>query len=190
MPNRVAGCILAAGFSKRMGRPKPLLPIEGDTFLVKVVKTLEEANIEEILVVISSVVIKEAHGDLDVKWIFNPEPEKGPLYSFQLCIKQLECVQGAFLVPVDHPLVKRGTYQGLLEYVGENKILVPTYRGKRGHPPFFPKRFFNDILNAPLDQGARYILHSHPEDILEVEVDDPGILLNINTPEDLKKLNL
>jgi len=184
----ISACILAAGFSRRMGRPKPLLPIGGDTFLYKIVKTIERAGIGKIGVVISSPIIKEAHGDLDVVWIYNPEPQAGPLRSFQLFLREFNESEGAFMVPVDHPLVTRETFSKLMHAFTPDKIFVPVHRGKRGHPPLFGRRFYEDLLEAPLDEGARYVIHKRKESVVEVEVDDGGILININTPEDLKKI--
>ncbi|RKZ01481.1 MAG: hypothetical protein DRQ04_04825 [Candidatus Hydrothermota bacterium] len=182
----LTACVLAAGFSKRMGRPKPLLPIGGDTFLYQVVKTIERAGIGKIGVVISSSIIKEAHGDLDVTWIYNPEPQAGPLRSFQLFLSEFSESEGAFMVPVDHPLVTSDTYSKLMKAFTPEKIFIPTYEGKRGHPPLFGRRFYEDLLKAPLDEGARYVIHENEGAVIEIEVDDPGVLVNINTPEDLK----
>jgi len=184
----ISACVLAAGFSRRMGRPKPLLPIGGDTFLYRVVKTIEKAGIDRTGVVISSSIIKEAHGDLDVTWIYNPEPQAGPLRSFQLFLKEFSESEGAFMVPVDHPLVKSRTYSKLMEAFSPDRILIPVHGGKRGHPPLFGRRFYEDLLRAPLDEGARYVIHENEGAIIEVEVDDPGVLVNINTPEDLKRI--
>lgn len=184
---KVAACILSAGKSKRMGQHKALLKIKNETFLTKVIKDLRDALVKDIYVVISESIIREKAEDMNIKWIFNREPEKGPLFSFQLCIKTLENADAVLLVPVDHPFVKNETYKILTKNASHEKILVPVYRGKRGHPALFPKKFFNDILEAPLNIGARYVLRKKSQSVLEIEVNDPGILMDIDTPSDLEK---
>jgi len=187
---KTAASILSAGFSQRMGSHKALLPIgRGETFISHIVNTLKEAGIYDIFVVISSEEIKKMSIDLKVEWIFNEMPEKGQLFSFQLCVKRAEKskVDGIFLVPVDHPFVKASTYKKLLGEKETDLILIPTFQGKRGHPTYFPRRFFKDILEAPLDIGARYVLKQRKEEILEIPVDDEGILLDIDTRSDFFK---
>lgn len=188
-------CILSAGLSLRMGRHKALLPIDkGETFLSHIVKTLKRAGITDISVVISMEEITRKSKNLEVRWIINRRPEKGQLFSFQLCVHEVldkarpEEISGIFLVPVDHPFVKRETYERLLSETRRGKILVPTYMGRRGHPTFFPFHCLVDILEAPLEVGARAVLKMRKEEVLEIEVDDPGVLLDIDTPKDLKRI--
>lgn len=191
-----AACILSAGLSTRMGRDKALLPLhKGETFLSHIVKTIEKAEIFDIFVVISRDEIKEKSQGLKVKWIFNRNPEKGQLFSFQLCIKEIKKeknpeIKGVLLVPVDHPFVEEETYKKLLNNEQRDKIVVVTYHGKRGHPTYFPCRFFGDILEAPLDIGARYILRRREKETIEIGVEDQGILQDIDTLEDFNKIRI
>jgi CTP:molybdopterin cytidylyltransferase MocA len=184
---RIGACILSAGKSERMGRNKALIPIGGETFLTKIIKNLKRASIKNICVVFSDPEIRKRTALSDINWILNRDIEKGPLFSFQMCVKSCNDMDALLLVPVDHPFVKYETYKLIIEGARKDKIVVPTYRGKRGHPTLFPKRFFNDILETPLHLGARYVLRSNPDSVLELEVDDPGILMDIDTPEDLEK---
>lgn len=184
---KLKACILSAGMSKRMGVPKALVKYRGKTFLEIITENLKKAGIEDICVVVSDPKIKEIQKHLSVLWLLNDEPEKGPLLSFKLCIERSMDCDGALLYPVDHPFVRSETISILMDNAREDGIAIPVYKGKRGHPSIFGKMFFEEILDAPLHIGARYVIRKHPDKIIEVNVDDPGILLNINTKEDLLK---
>ncbi len=193
---KVVACILSAGLSKRMGFPKALIRLSPeDTFLSHIVKTLKEAGVYEIIVTVSNTSIRDGSKNLSVHWLLNQHPEKGQLFSFQLCVKEilrgkLNETAGVLLVPVDHPLVKLETYRKILEHCQERKIVVPIYEGKRGHPTLFPRELYSEILEAPLEVGARYLLKKHRDSVLEVSVDDPGVLIDLDTPDDLEKYGI
>jgi molybdenum cofactor cytidylyltransferase len=186
---RVLGCILSAGLSRRMGSPKALLTIEGETFLERIVRLMREAGISDIWVVYHQKEIREK-GPEGINWIYNGEPEKGQLHSLRLFVKTIleKDSPGFVMTPVDHPLVTVKTYQKLVEKVGLGKILIPTYKKRRGHPTFFPKSTYRDLLDAPLEIGARYVIRKRKELVLEIPVDDPGILVDIDTPQDLEEI--
>ncbi len=89
---------------------------------------------------------------------------------------------------VDNPLITRETVNRVVAAFQETgkPIVVPVFKGRRGHPTLFAKSMFQELLNAPPDQGARNILQSNEDRILEVEISDPAILTKIDTPEDYR----
>lgn len=184
-------CILAAGYSQRMGRPKALLPFKGKTFVEIVASLYEELGVPWI------VVLGAEHRRIrslvplpDDAVLVNPRPELGPLSSLQLALRSLPSrVTGLFLHPVDHPLVRPGTVAALLDaHRNEPEaILLPLHGDRRGHPALFPRSRFEDLLAAPLDKGARWVVRQSSECVREIPVPDPGIHRNINTPEDFAR---
>jgi len=184
---RLGGILLAAGEGKRMGSLKPLLSINSTTFLECIIKKLKIVC-EETIVVLgyqSSTIMKKV--DLSgVKVAFNREYSKGQLSSLQVGLKEIsKDTEGIIMALVDQPLVKEDTFKKLknkfLEY--EKSIIIPTFGGKKGHPTIFSNFFFKELMNAPLDTGARYVIKNYPQYVITVPVKDRGIIININTPE-------
>lgn len=185
--NRLGSIILAAGRSSRMGSPKMDLVLStGETALQRLIKYHLECNFCVRLVVAGHLNIQLPQIPKSCL-VINTNQEKGPLFSLQLALRTLGTVSGVLVQAVDHPLVRPDTLKILSAQHrrAPGRILVPEYRGRRGHPVLFPQRFFRDLDRAPLTIGARAITRSRPERILQVRVDDPGIHANLNTPEDL-----
>jgi len=185
--NRLGSVILAAGRSSRMGSPKTDLTLStGKTALQHLIKYHLECNFCVRLVVSEPSKVR-LHQIPESCLVVNTNQEKGPLFSLQLALRTLGTVSGVLVQAVDHPLVHPDTLKILSTQHRRvpGRILVPEYRGHRGHPVLFPQRFFRDLYKAPLEIGARAITRSRPETILKVQVDDPGIHANLNTPEDL-----
>jgi molybdenum cofactor cytidylyltransferase len=86
---------------------------------------------------------------------------------------------------VDHPYISSTLVDMMIErfYASNKLIVVPRCQGKRGHPVIFSRALFAELLNAPLDQGAKAVVNAHREETLEIETDDPGIAVDIDTPE-------
>ena len=187
------GVILAAGSSRRMGRPKPLLGIEGDIFINRILSNLSAAGLTRILIVLgehAGDVRSALGGKIKAGIVINPSPERGQLSSIQMALDQLDrSTTGILLVLVDHPLVRSETYRKILETAGEDPdlIIIPNFNGRNGHPVYFGKRFFGELKNAPLDQGARYVVNKYRSEVIAVPVDDDGILKDIDDPELYRK---
>jgi molybdenum cofactor cytidylyltransferase len=185
----IAAVILAAGNSSRMGKPKALLTINNSTFLNSILNRARISKYRNIIVVLGqhyelvekSILPKGAY---DV--IRNQHPEHGQLSSLQLalrCIK--EDIKGTLVALVDHPMVSEKTYRLIFKKANEQpgSIIIPTFRGRKGHPVYFSRKFFAELLKAPLDQGARYVVSNNESEVIYVPVDDAGIITDIDTPE-------
>jgi molybdenum cofactor cytidylyltransferase len=114
----------------------------------------------------------------------------GPLSSIQIGLAALDGVSAVIIHPVDHPEVSLQTISRLKNghLAHPACILIPCFAGKRGHPVLFPSKFFPDLRKAPLEIGARHVVHRYPGSTMLIEVNDPGILINVNTPGDYEEL--
>jgi molybdenum cofactor cytidylyltransferase len=180
----VSAIVLSAGKSERMGRPKALLPFRGRTFLENILEAISRSSIEHTLVVVGH---HRSEIERSVKvpsLIFNPDYEQGMVTSLQAGIRALpEGTTGAFLFLVDHPLVETATIEAMIPSLGPNRIVQPTFEGRRGHPVLFGIEVLREILQLPSSQGADVVVRRDPSRILEVAVKTPGILVDVDTPE-------
>ena len=186
----IAAVILSAGESSRMGRPKALLPIDGRTFIEKIVEALRQAGLENIIVILGydAEAMRQKITHLPVTILVNPDYRKGQLSSLRVAIRHLlanERCSGLLVHLVDHPYIDAALVNLLIErFDGSGKLIaVPRFHGKRGHPVIFARSLFNDLLNAPEDQGAKAVVNAHRNETLEIETEDAGITLDIDTPE-------
>jgi molybdenum cofactor cytidylyltransferase len=185
----VAGLILAAGKSDRMGSPKPLLRIYGKTFLEHIVTEVRRSKVGQLKVVLGhkAETVLKSLPSLPAEILINPDYHQGQLSSL---ITGLQTLQGSsaealILFLVDHPFVTCEVVDLLIQQFSQShsSIVIPTHHGRRGHPVIFGRQLFSELLHAPLDQGAALVVRSHQTEILHVEVEDQGILIDIDTPE-------
>ncbi|MBN2544010.1 nucleotidyltransferase family protein [bacterium] len=171
-----------------MGRHKALLKINGNTFLQHIINNLLNASSGEIIVVLGSGA-EEIKKQIDLensKIVINRNYKNGQLSSLQTGLSFIaENTDALLMVLVDHPLVTAHTYSKIIECGIENpsKIILPKYNGKRGHPVLIPRKYFKQIMQAPLDEGLRHVIHDNKENLVDLDVDDKGITQNINTVE-------
>ena len=189
----LAAVILSAGASSRMGRPKALLPYREGTFLEHLIEVTRHPRIGATRVVLGAgAEVIQAVAKLDPSVVvLNPDWEQGQLSSIRAGLRSLEGIDtdGIVLCPVDHPLVSEPLVSELIERFYEDKkaIVLPTYKGRRGHPVIFSAALYGELLAASADKGARAVVWAHPSDVLEVPTDEEGVVLNINDPDMLKR---
>lgn len=189
----VAGLILAAGKSERMGRPKLMLDFHGKTFLEHVVEEASQSRLTEVKVVLghNAEQVQSQFPNLKGNWIVNPEYERGQLSSIQcgLTFFKNYSLDGVMLFLIDHPFISPTLIDQLVEKFGENRspIVIPSYDHRRGHPVIFAKSLFEELWNASPDRGASDVVRAHEKEIFYVEVDNPGVLVDIDTPEDYSR---
>jgi len=187
--------ILSAGESSRMGFPKALLETgDGRKFIERILDEVKNITIspEKVIIVLGyhkDKILQEIDaGQYSV--VINPAPENGQLSSLICGLQEVdEDCRGILLCLVDHPLVEKETYERIIEYAHKNpgSLILPRYGKRKGHPVFFPREIFDDLKESPLDQGARYGVRKNRERIIVIEVDDPGILKDIDTREDYSR---
>ncbi len=191
--NMIAGILLAAGNSSRMGEPKALLSCQGLTFADSILNKLAEINCNPVITILGSsgeLIRRQTKVD-SFQCFNNPNPELGQLSSLKIAIEKLpDQTKGFILTLVDHPLVKLETYQALYQKAKDTPdcIIIPRFGGRRGHPVYFGERFFISLLEAPLNKGARTVVYENIEDVKYIESDDEGILKDIDTQGDYLKI--
>lgn len=183
-----AAIILSAGKGSRVASlgEKPFLKIEDKTFLEVAFEKAQRAGFQPIVIVTNQELFDKIENlKLDAEIVVNPHPERGMLSSLHCGLSLLDAeVTGFLLNPVDYPLVEQTTFHKLYELHQKELdcIIKPIYQNKTGHPVIFPSVVFEDLRNASLSEGARSVVKKYPQLVQIVEVDDPGILININTP--------
>lgn len=184
--------ILAAGESKRMGKPKLLLPFGEKTIIETVVNNAIQSKADEVLVVLGSNAEKMAEKirDFPVKISVNPNFCQGMLSSIQWGFKSLpEDTRAALVMLGDQPLIPSSVIDRVIDAYNqtEKSIVLPVYNKRRGHPILVDMKHGGEVKGLNPETGLRALVHNHTEDILEVEVDTPGILRDIDTVEDYSK---
>lgn len=191
----LAALILAAGESRRMGSPKALLPYQDKTFVEHLLAVTKHPRvaIQRVVLGASAAAIRERLHLAEDSVVVNDQWELGQLSSIQAGIRSLEgqATDGAMICPVDHPLVSASLISTLIEEFerasAQQGIVLPVFCGKRGHPVIFARRFYDQLLSAPHDKGARAVVWQNPSDVREVETSEEGVVLNINDPDAYKK---
>jgi molybdenum cofactor cytidylyltransferase len=183
--------ILAAGESKRMGKLKPLLKFNDSTFLGQIISVLRLSDVDTITVVLGAEAetIKKYVDLSGTRVVINENYQKGQLSSLIAAIEQSSQDTEAILVClVDNPFVTKEVVDKIVAKFKEtnNPIIVPVFNKRRGHPTLFSRSLFDELLSAPEEEGARYVLYSNEEKILELETSESGILIGIDTPDDYK----
>jgi len=200
LTGRFAGVVLAGGDSRRMGRPKAGLALGGRTFLACVVESLAGARVAPI------VVVAGRHADAvraalpeasEAEVVVNPDPDRGQLASLRIALAHLaargETLAGAVVALVDHPAVRPETVRALVDALSAPArtgaaIAIPSHGGRRGHPVAFARSLWDELAAAPDDIGARAVVRRDPKRVCVVDVDDPGVLVDVDTPADLAAL--
>ena len=189
----VAGIILAAGASSRMGKDKALLGWHGRSFLEHLVAALRRAGVEPVRVVLGAnaeeVQQRVRFGASEV--VVNRHWQKGMLSSLIAGLDSLPReVKAAVICLVDHPCVSSRLIQTLIEQfrASGKPIVLPTYRARRGHPVLFAASLLDELRAAPLEVGARHVVRQHATEVLEVPTDEEGVVLNINDPAAYEKV--
>jgi molybdenum cofactor cytidylyltransferase len=184
----IHGIVLAAGTSQRMGRPKPLLAIGEETFLQRTTGTLRSAGCERVLVVANADADWAAAAmEPDVELVLNPAPQSEQVDSLRLALRRLgDDVAAALVLPVDLPLVSADTARAVVEAYRTQRapLVLPFHSGVAGHPILLDRSLFAQVLDGDLAEGVRTLIMERSRDLCEVKVTDPGILIDIDTPDD------
>jgi len=190
----IAGLILAAGESSRMGTDKALLTYRGRTFLETLFATLREAGLERIAVVLGhhAEEIRRAVNLQEAQVVTNPDYRLGQTSSLQAGLRALGIadLEGIVLCLVDHPAISVEVIRTLLKSFQQTgaPLVVPTFGGRRGHPVLIARSLFKELLSLGPESGANTVTRKHREVTQFVEVEDSGILLDIDDPETYQRL--
>jgi molybdenum cofactor cytidylyltransferase len=187
----ICAVVLAAGLSRRMGTQKLLLPFGGTSLIGHVVDRVLQSEVERVNVVVGphSEAIVAALEGRPVSLVINPCPEAEMLDSVRCGLRALTAEGDAVLLVLgDQPGLSPTLVNQLANaWRASGKLIaVPTHGGKRGHPLLFSTRFCPEILERYDDTGLRGLLRGHPDEVHEFHVSEPGILLDVDRPEDYR----
>lgn len=176
--------VLAAGYSSRAGTNKMALTIDNQTVIARVIETL--LVVCDKIVVVGGYNYESVKGLIQkydrVKIVENKNYSKGMFSSVKRGVEEM--TGDFFLIPGDYPMVKPSTYKTLMS--GKKDFIVPTYKGRRGHPVLIKKNLIGSILKEPLDSNLKAFRDKCETEFLEI--DDEGILMDIDTMEDYYKI--
>lgn len=194
-PSQVAGVVLAAGRSSRMGGPNKLLEIvEGRPLVRHAVEAALGSGLSEVVVVVGhqGEAVRAALAGTPVRFVENQTYAEGLSTSLKAGLGALPArAGGAIVILGDMPRVSAGLIRRLVAAfdpaAGAHAVL-PTRDGKRGNPVLWGRRFFPELMAVEGDVGGRHLLGPHAEFVREVEAEDEGVLLDVDTPEALRAL--
>jgi len=196
----IPAVVLAAGKSSRMGRTKALLPLgsSGETFLQRIVRVLRDGGADAVVVVIGgdaeAVRGSLPSDDAQISAVENPRYEEGQLSSLLVGLAAVERrydnPDAVMMTLVDLPLISEATVRAVREAFLANPVapLVRPRRGGRyGHPVIFNRSIFGELHRADPSKGAKPVVHAHAAEEVNVDVDDEGAFIDIDTPEDYER---
>ena len=186
----VSAVLLAAGMSRRMGRIKQLLPLGDKEIIRHCLDAIASAGVGDIVVVLSPHTFEVAHilPGLNLKVVSNDNPLSEMAESVRVGLRKVDrSATGVLVCLSDHPLVSPETIRTLLvlHQSDPEKIIVPAYKGRRGHPSLFPLRRIEAVFEG---LTLREILSDAPDEVEYVDIEDQGIVLDLDTPEDYRRI--
>lgn len=197
----IGGVILAAGRSARMGQPKALLTCrDGRTFVRALAEALQAGGVHRLVVVgrqDDHPLRLEVNGIDAVTFVVNDNADRGgQLSSLIAGLDALDGpgvsagMRGLMAAPVDAPLISAGSVAALIAAFSATgaPIVRARYRQRHGHPVVFARELFDELRRANPEVGAKAVLRAHAAAILNVDVDDPAVVADVDTPEDYRAL--
>ena len=180
------GLILAAGESRRMGSPKALLELQGETFLDRLIGLLAR-HCSPVIAVLGAqreMVRAGLRRSAQALLIENPDFHLGQVTSMQCGLRAVPAdAEGVLFTLVDHPAVTLATITLLLgDSAGPAPLRIPRFDGRRGHPIWFSKSLIPEFLALPAASSAKQVVTRHAHEIAYIDVDDPGILADVDDP--------
>lgn len=187
--------ILAAGRSSRFGRPKAFLPVGpgGPPFVERLVATFRSAGVNEVVVVgrAGDDGLRECCDRAGARFVENPRADRGQLSSLICALDALgREVSAVIVTPVDMPLIRADTIGAVRDaFLGSGAAIArAAYRGRHGHPVIFAAAVFGELRRADPDHGAKAVVRAHGTAVLDVDVDDEGVLRDVDTAQDYRDL--
>lgn len=179
-----------------MGKPKQLLPLAGTTVLERTLQNLHDAQVDEIVLVLgsSAEIIKQQlspSSTRNLKILVNPDYSQGMASSLRAGLSAIASDMDATLIILaDQPFIQPETLKRIIDRYrhSDAQIVIPAYKGFRGNPVLLDRSVFEEVTALKGDIGCRAIFGDHADGIVKVEVDDIGVLLDIDNQEDYERL--
>jgi len=193
----ISAVILAAGESKRMGKQnKLLLPVAGEALLVKLIKSVCDSDVGQVIVVIGHEAekIRRKLNNFPLSFVYNPNFSEGMTTSIKSGVKEVspDC-DGYMICLADMPFINTSEINKLIHAYAQNRIkekrliVIPVYQGHRGNPVLFSTEFREDILEHKIEYGCKGVIMNNFESVKEIEMDDDSMLLDVDTLEDYQR---
>ena len=189
----ISAVVLAAGSATRMGFCKQLAIIGGKTMIEHVVDSALNSEVGEVVVVLgfrAEEILERLKGKPKLRVAINRDYMAGLSSSVRVGVRAIspESRAAVFMLG-DQPLVKPSTVNRLIEaYLETGKlIVVPTYKGVRGNPTLIDRKLFGELEELSGDMGGRILIANHPREVLKVEVEDQGVIFDVDGVEDLER---
>jgi molybdenum cofactor cytidylyltransferase len=188
---RAVAVVTAAGSAERFGGKKLLTPIDGEPLLDHTIRALLDGGVAEVIVVVGRDARAELERDVNtmldprVRTVENPDPSRGMFSSIQEGVAQ---AQGdtILVMPGDMPFVSPDTVRAVIAASARRPAIVsPRYRGKRGHPVALPASLRDEIRAADASGTLHEVIHTHTEMRVDVDVEDRGVVRDVDRVEDL-----
>ncbi len=191
----IQGLLLAAGRSQRFGSDKRLAMLDGEALLLRTAKRWLQARDEtlgDVLVVLRAADPAERElasrlRDLGASTTFCAEAHLGMAHSLAWGVLQSPGVDGWLVGLGDMPALQPQSIRAVAHALHPEGIVLPTRDGLRGHPVGFGSAFGGELLTLQGDHGARRVLQAHRDALHWLELDDPGLLFDIDQPEQLRQ---
>jgi molybdenum cofactor cytidylyltransferase len=186
----LVGVVLAAGESRRMGRPKQLLPFGERTILERVVDTLLTAGVGEVIVVLGHLAerVRAVLGDRPVRTVVNESYRHGMLSSVKCGVRAIGAEHDAVLFALgDQPHLESAVVREVIRAyrAGDAGIVIPCYGEKKGHPIIINLHKYREaILTLPDDVGLNALMQEHADDVRLIDVATEDIIRDIDVPDD------
>ena len=189
---RAVAIVTAAGSAERFGGKKLLTPIDGEPLLDHTIDALLDGGVSEVIVVFGKDARAELERDVNamldprVRAVENPDPSRGMFSSIQEGVAQAQG-DAILVMPGDMPFVSPETVRAVIAaYERKPAIVSPRYRGKRGHPVALPSSLRDEIRAAAPDATLHDVIHAHTDMRVDIDLDDAGIVRDVDRPEDLE----
>ncbi len=193
-PGKMAGIILAAGMGTRMGTQgsiKQLLPLGGRPVLERVIQKGLAAGLTPLILVLGHQANAILHKVIvsQARVVINSRYKSGVSSSIRAGLAAVgpRC-EGAMFLLGDQPLVDDATFKKLITAASCQKIVIPTFKGKKGNPVIFGRHFFPELNRLTGDIGGRVLFRAHPGKTVEVPVETNAICFDLDTPKDYERL--
>jgi molybdenum cofactor cytidylyltransferase len=193
----IPAIVLAAGRSSRMGRPKAMLPLGArETFLSRIVRTLHDADVEDVVVVVGhesqAIVADFETRNASVRFVVNPDFDQGQLTSILAGLRVVDRpgVVATLMTLVDVPLVRATTVRAIVDRYRRTRasIVRPTNKGRHGHPVLIDRAVFADLRGGDSSVGAKPIIRARMSAESDLEIDDEGAFRDFDTPAEYEQL--
>ena len=189
---RAVAVVTAAGSAVRFGGKKLLAPIDGEPLLDHTIRSLLEGGVSEVVVVVGTDTRRELARDVNamndprVRPVENPDPSRGMFSSIQIGVATASG-DALVVLPGDMPYVRPETVRAVIAKFRERSTIVsPRYKGKRGHPVVLPLSLRDAIAATPPTANLHDVIKRHPSEPVDLEVNDAGVVRDVDTPADLQ----